>query len=27
MMANTTPLVTTVMKPTGNPGEANTTPR
>nr|GFB34847.1 hypothetical protein [Tanacetum cinerariifolium] len=27
MMANTTPLVTTIMKPTGNPGEANTTPR
>nr|GEW91791.1 reverse transcriptase domain-containing protein [Tanacetum cinerariifolium] len=26
-MANTTPLVTTVMKPTVNPGEANTTPR
>nr|GEY35442.1 hypothetical protein [Tanacetum cinerariifolium] len=27
VMANTTPLVTTVMKPTGNPGEANTAPR
>nr|GEW73684.1 reverse transcriptase domain-containing protein [Tanacetum cinerariifolium] len=26
-MANTTPLVTTVMKPTNDPGEANTTPR
>nr|GEV37778.1 hypothetical protein [Tanacetum cinerariifolium] len=26
-MANTTLLVTTVMKPTSNPGEANTTPR
>nr|GEZ35855.1 reverse transcriptase domain-containing protein [Tanacetum cinerariifolium] len=26
-MANTTPLVTTVMKPTSNPGEANTAPR
>nr|GEY65171.1 reverse transcriptase domain-containing protein [Tanacetum cinerariifolium] len=26
-MANTTPLVTTVTKPTNNPGEANTTPR
>nr|GEU32707.1 reverse transcriptase domain-containing protein [Tanacetum cinerariifolium] len=26
-MANTTPLVTTVMKPTNNPGEANTAPR
>nr|GFB01257.1 hypothetical protein [Tanacetum cinerariifolium] len=27
VMANTTPLVTTVMKPTSNPGEANTAPR
>nr|GEY75999.1 hypothetical protein [Tanacetum cinerariifolium] len=27
VIANTTPLVTTVMKPTGNPGEANTAPR
>nr|GEZ95643.1 hypothetical protein [Tanacetum cinerariifolium] len=27
VMANTTPLVTTVMKPTNNPGEANTAPR
>nr|GFA85892.1 hypothetical protein [Tanacetum cinerariifolium] len=27
IMANTTPLVTTVMKPTSNPGEAITTPR
>nr|GEX05478.1 RNA-directed DNA polymerase, eukaryota, reverse transcriptase zinc-binding domain protein [Tanacetum cinerariifolium] len=27
IMANTTPLVTTVMKPTSNPGEANTAPR
>nr|GEY86838.1 reverse transcriptase domain-containing protein [Tanacetum cinerariifolium] len=26
-MANTTPLVTTVMKPTNDPGEANTAPR
>nr|GFA00053.1 reverse transcriptase domain-containing protein [Tanacetum cinerariifolium]GFA04456.1 reverse transcriptase domain-containing protein [Tanacetum cinerariifolium] len=26
-MANTTPLVKTVMKPTNNPGEANTAPR
>nr|GEV26385.1 reverse transcriptase domain-containing protein [Tanacetum cinerariifolium]GEW03747.1 reverse transcriptase domain-containing protein [Tanacetum cinerariifolium] len=26
-MANTTPLVTTIMKPTNNPGEANTAPR
>nr|GEZ59180.1 reverse transcriptase domain-containing protein [Tanacetum cinerariifolium] len=26
-MANTTPLVITVTKPTNNPGEANTTPR
>nr|GEZ02652.1 hypothetical protein [Tanacetum cinerariifolium] len=26
-MANTTPLVTTVVKPTNNPREANTTPR
>nr|GEW21869.1 reverse transcriptase domain-containing protein [Tanacetum cinerariifolium] len=26
-MANTTPLVTTVTKPTNNPGEANTAPR
>nr|GEW51817.1 reverse transcriptase domain-containing protein [Tanacetum cinerariifolium] len=26
-MANTTPLVTTVMKPANNPGEANTAPR
>nr|GEZ06285.1 reverse transcriptase domain-containing protein [Tanacetum cinerariifolium] len=26
-MANTTPLVTTVMKPTNDPGESNTTPR
>nr|GEY32451.1 reverse transcriptase domain-containing protein [Tanacetum cinerariifolium] len=26
-MANTTPLVTTVMKPTNDPGEANTVPR
>nr|GEX20835.1 hypothetical protein [Tanacetum cinerariifolium] len=26
-MANTTPFVTTVMKPTNDPGEANTTPR
>nr|GEW34622.1 hypothetical protein [Tanacetum cinerariifolium] len=26
-MANTTPLVTTVMKPTNNPGEANIAPR
>nr|GEY83739.1 hypothetical protein [Tanacetum cinerariifolium]GEZ06011.1 hypothetical protein [Tanacetum cinerariifolium] len=25
-MANTTPLVTTVMKPTNDPGEANTAP-
>nr|GEZ30884.1 hypothetical protein [Tanacetum cinerariifolium] len=27
VMANTTPLVTTVMKPTSNPGEANAAPR
>nr|GEX11481.1 hypothetical protein [Tanacetum cinerariifolium] len=27
VMANTTPLMTTVMKPTNNPREANTTPR
>nr|GEY42324.1 hypothetical protein [Tanacetum cinerariifolium] len=27
VMANTTPLVTTVMKPTSNPGEANIAPR
>nr|GFC75487.1 hypothetical protein [Tanacetum cinerariifolium] len=26
-MTNTTPLVTTVMKPTNDPGEANTAPR
>nr|GFC00649.1 hypothetical protein [Tanacetum cinerariifolium] len=27
IMANTTPPVKTVMKPTNNPGEANTAPR
>nr|GEZ94093.1 hypothetical protein [Tanacetum cinerariifolium] len=27
VMANTTPFVTTVMKPTSNPGEANIAPR
>nr|GEW86346.1 reverse transcriptase domain-containing protein [Tanacetum cinerariifolium] len=27
VMANTTPIATTVMKPTNNPGEANTAPR